>query len=162
MKTATALGLLVLLATPLWADSHHVEVDARADFTAFKTFVIREGRASSRNAEINNQLLLTKIQDSIRTGLTTAGLRETPNRADLVVTFTLGEQGQRGTVGRGIRDMRVVTTSEGTLVIEMLNGANLVWYGTYTDEEANPAKLARRLPEDAKKLLRQLPPNKKK
>jgi Domain of unknown function (DUF4136) len=165
MKTATVLGVLVLLTPGLLADSHHVEVDAKADFSAFKTFVIRDGRATSRSAEINNTILLAKIQDAIRNGLSTVGLKESPNQAnqaDLVVTFSVGEQGRRGTVGRGIRDMRVVTTSEGTLVIEMRNGTNVVWHGTYTDDEANPAKLARRLPDDAKKLLRELPPAKKK
>jgi hypothetical protein len=162
MTRTTVLALLVLLAPALSADSHHVEIDPKADFAAFKTFVIRDGRATSRSAEINNTVLLTKIQDTIRTGLSMAGLKETPDHADLIVTFTLGEQGQRGTVGRGIRDMRVVTTSEGTLVIQMLSGTNVVWHGTYTDEEANPAKLAHRLPDDAKKLLRELPAKNKK
>ena len=161
MKTAAALALLLLSTPSLVADSHHVEVDARVDFSAFKTFVIHDGRASSRNAEINNTVLLTKIQDTIRTGLVTAGLKEASDAADLVVTFSLGEQGQRGTVGRGIRDMHVVTTSQGTLVIEMRNGANVVWHGTYADEEANPARLARRLPGDANRLLREFPPKRK-
>ena len=160
MTRATAFALLVLLTPSLLADSHHVEIDAKADFAGFKTFVVHEGRATSRSAEINNKVLLTKIQDTIRTGLSMAGLKETPDHADLIVRFSLGEQGQRGTVGRGIRDMHVVTTSEGTLVIEMVNGTNVVWHGTYTDDEANPAKLARRLPEDAKKLLREFPPKK--
>lgn len=162
MKTAAALGLVLLITPALVADSHHVEVDARADFSAFATFVVRDGRATSRNAEIDNTVLLTKIQDTIRTGLTTAGLKERPDHADLVVTFSLGERGQRGTVGRGIRDMRVVTTSEGILIIEMRNGTNVVWHATYADEEPNPAKLARRLPDDAKRLLREFPPKKKK
>ena len=162
MRAAAALAILMLLAPALPADTHHVEFDEKADFSTFKTFVVRDGRATSRKAEINNALLLTKIQDAIRAGLSSRGVKETPDRPDLVVTFSLGEQGQRGVVGRGIRDMRVITTSEGTLVIEMTNGKSLVWHGTYTDGEGDAARLARKLPDDAKKLMSEYPPKRKK
>lgn len=161
MRTTVVLAIL-LLAPILAADTHHIEVDDKADFSAFKTFVVRDGLATSRRAEINNTLLLTKIQDAIRTGLSAKGLHETPDRPDLIVTFNLAEQGQRGVVGRGIRNSQVVTTSEGTLVIEMTSGDNLVWHGTYTDGEGDAAKLAQRLPDDAKKLISEYPPKKKK
>jgi hypothetical protein len=152
----------MLLAPILTADTRHIEADEKADFSAFRTFVVREGRATSRKVEINNPLLLTKIQDAIRTALSSKGMKETPDRPDLVVTFSLGEQGQRGVVGRGIRDMRVISTSEGTLVIEMTSGTSVVWHGTYTDGEADAAKLAKKLPDDAKKLISEYPPKKKK
>jgi hypothetical protein len=54
-------------------------------------------------------------------------------------------------------------TSVGTFQIDMkrrdTNG--LIWHGVYTDEEANAAKLAERLPGDAKKLISEYPPKKK-
>jgi hypothetical protein len=162
MRRIAALAILVLLAPVLLADTRHIEVDEKADFSAFKTFVVREGRATSRKAEINNKVLLAKIQDTIRTGLSSKGMKETPDRPDLIVTFSLAEQGQRGVVGRGIRNTRVITTSEGTLVIEMTSGTSLVWYGVYADSEGDAAKLASKLPDDAKKLLSEYPPKKKK
>ena len=89
-------------------------------------------------------MLLTKIRDAIRTGLSSKGMKETPDRPDLTVTFSLAEQGQRGVVGRGILKSQVITTSEGTLVIEMTSGNSLVWHGTYTDGEGDAGKLARK------------------
>jgi hypothetical protein len=151
----------MLLAPILLADTRRIEADEKADFSAFKTFVVREGLATSRKPEINSQLLLTKIQDSIRAGLAAKGMKETPDSPDLIVTFSLGEQGQRGVVGRGRRDMQVVTTSEGTLVIAMRSGSSLVWHGTYADSEGDAAKLAKKLPDDAKKLISEYPPKKK-
>ena len=162
MRTIAVLAILMLLAPSLLADTRRIEVDEKADFSAFKTFVVREGRVTSRKAEINSTLLLTKIQDAIRTGLSSKRMTETADRPDLIVTFSLGERGQRGVVGRGIRNMRVITTSEGRLVIEMTSGKNLVWHGTYTDDEADAAKLAKKLPDDAKKLISEYPPKKKK
>jgi hypothetical protein len=161
MRGLAALAVVALLAPAPRADSHHIEFDPKADFPAFKTFAVREGRAVSRKAEINNKVLLTKIQDTIRTNLTAKGLTETLDRPDLVVTFSLAEQGQRGVVGRGIRNTRVITTSEGTLVIQMTSGTSVVWYGVYSDGESDAAKLASRLPDDAKKLLAEYPPKKK-
>jgi hypothetical protein len=162
MRKPTLVAVLTLLAPVLLADTHRVEVADKADFSAFKTFIVRDGHATSRRAEINSQVLLTKIQDAIRTGLVAKGLKETQDHPDLIVTFSLGEQGQRGTVGRGISNMQVISTSEGTLVVEMTSGTGLVWFGTYTDSEPDAARLAKRVPDDAKKLVSEYPPKKKK
>ena len=57
-----------------------------------------------------------------------------------------------------------VLYSEGTLIISMTTGqaSRLVWYGTYRDEERSGPKVAQKLPGDAKKLLSEYPPKKKK
>jgi|SRR5579862_3743853 len=163
MRSAAVLAIVMLLAPLLAADTHHVEVDDKADFSTFKTFAVHDGRASSRNAEISSDLLLTKIHDVVRAVLLSKGMKEVPDHPDLTVTFSLAEQGQRGVVGRGARDSQVVTISEGTLVIEMMtSGNNLVWHGTYEDGEGDAAKLANKLPDDAKKLVSEYPPKKKK
>ena len=153
----------MLLASMLAADTHHVESDDKTDFSKIKTFAIVEGHATSRNAEITSKLTLKTIEDSIRSGLLSRGLKETSDHPDLSVTFNLTEAGQRGVVGRGIQNSQVVTTSVGTLVIDMtLPGTRtLVWHGIYTDDENNAAKLAKNLPNDAKKLISEYPPKKK-
>jgi uncharacterized membrane protein len=147
----------------LLADDHFVVSDEKTDFSTFKTFTIREGKASSRNPEINNKLTLKTIEDALRNGFISKGLKETQDRPDLVVTFSLDEQGQRGVVGRGIRNARVISTSEGTIVVDITHRAsnNLVWQGVYKDNEDNAAKLAKKLPNDARKLLKEYPPKKK-
>jgi hypothetical protein len=164
MKTAIVLATAMLFAPILFADSHHIEVDDNAEFSAFKTFAMREGRTTSRRAEINNKLLLKNLSDVIRSGLSAKGLIEAQDRPDLVVTFSLAEEGQRGTVGRGLRNVQVISRSEGQLVIELTSRAtnSLAWYGIYTDDERDAAKLAKRLPGDAKKLIAEYPPKKKK
>lgn len=163
MRHVAFLAIVIALAPALLADTRHVEFDEQTDFAAFKTFALHEGRASSRKSELNNTLFLKSIEDAIRTSLSAKGLKEVTDRPDLVVTFNMAEQGQRGVVGSGIRNMRVVRTSEGTLVVEMTSrdGNKLVWQGTYTDDESDAAKLAKRLPDDAKKLISEYPPKKK-
>jgi Domain of unknown function (DUF4136) len=153
----------MLLAPIFIADSRYVEADEKTDFTAFKTFAIREGRATSRKAEINNKLILKNIEEAIRSSLLSKGLTEAQDRPDLTVVFNLAEEGQRGVVGRGIRHAHVVSQSEGTLVIEMSSrdASRLVWQGIYTDDEGNASKLAKNLPDDAKKLISQYPPKRK-
>ena len=164
MRRTAAVAILFLLAPVLVADNHHIESDDKADFSAFKTFVVREGKAASRKAEINNKLLLKNIEEAIRASLSSKGLKETTDQPDLVVAFGLEEEGQRGVVGRGIRNPQVISRSEGKLVIEMTSRATngLVWHGIYTDDEGNAAKLAKKLPDDAKKLISEYPPKKKK
>ena len=95
MRPAALFVLLVLIAPGLAADSHHVEADEKADFSTFKSFVVREGRATSRKAEINNTLTLKTIENAIRTGLSARGLTEIQDRADLIVTFSVAEEPQR-------------------------------------------------------------------
>src|SRR5262245_36999806 len=163
MKRAIVSITLVLFAARLVADSHHVDADDKTDFKTFKTFVVREGSATSRKAEINNALTLKTIEDAIRTQLTSKGLKEIQDRPDLVVTFSVAEAPQRVVTGRGIRDMQASSHSVGTLVIDLTaSGTNsVVWHGTYEDDETTSANLAKNLPKDAKKLLSEYPPKKK-
>lgn len=53
---------------------------------------------------------------------------------------------------------------EGTLVIDMTAGepGTLIWRGVYRDNEKNSARFSEKLPGDAKKLLSEYPPKKKK
>jgi len=160
MKSTIAISSLLFASMLSLADTHHIETDKKVDFSTFKTFAVREGRVSSRNAEINNKLTLKAIEDSIRATLIAGGLKEAADRPNLIVSFSLAEEGQRGVVGRGIRNAQVVSTSEGTLVIDMTSPAASapVWHGIYTDDEDNAARLAKKLPGDAKKLLSEFPP----
>jgi hypothetical protein len=159
MRALVFVAALLLLSPALAADSRRVEIDDKIDFSVFKTFTIREGRAVSRRAEINNPLTLRTVENAIRARLSAAGLKETGDRPDLIVTFNVTEEGGRAVAGRG----RTVPTTEGTLVIDITkSGATTpVWRGIFADSESNPARLANNLPADARKLMSAYPPKKR-
>jgi len=187
--TSLPAGLIILcslvlpasLHAPLLADDRHVDVDANADFSRMKTFAIRESTINSQKPELNNRLFVQKLQEAIRGELTAKGLKETADRPDLFVDFSIagmdysiverhpatripdGPGGQRGHVVEGTGPQSVLS-SEGTLVIDMTANPSggLVWRGMYRDEESSGPKLAKKLPRDAKKLLSEYPPKKKK
>jgi hypothetical protein len=67
-----------------------------------------------------------------------------------------------GRWGRG----RVVTSntySEGTLVVDVLKrpGRELVWRGTYRDDEGNASKISSNLPRNVEKLFEKYPSKKR-
>ena len=162
MRIPAAFSIVVLLPPLIAADTHHIEVDDKIDFSGFKTFLVREGQVTSRNAELNNKLTLKTIEDAIRLGLSSKGLKETANGADLIVSFNLTESGQRGAPPPGERG--AVHLSAGILVVDMTkrDTNSLIWHGIYSDTEESPARLAKRLPGDARKLVSEYPPKKKK
>jgi len=139
----------------LFADYHHVVSDNKTDFSTLKTFSIREGRATTTRPELNNRLIFKKVEDAIRVQLSTKGLTEAQNQADVVVGFRLGEDRPHGPS---------VTFDRGTLVIDITTreGSSMIWQGVYTDDNATPAKVAGRLPRYVEKLLSEYPPKKKK
>ena len=157
---AIALGVLILASSTLASDKR-VEVDPKTDFSLLKTFSLEEGRASSRQPEIHNSLTLRMIENVVRTELIARGLKETADRPDLVVTFSVTEGGQRGAPPPGQRG--VLKLSAGTLIIDMTRRdmKSLVWHGVYSDVADSPGTLASRLPGGARKLLSDFPPKKK-
>ena len=155
MRTVIALAALMLVAPLILGDHHRVVTDDKMDFSALKTFSIREGRATTTRPELNNKLIFKKIEDAIRAQLSAKGMAEAQNRPDVVVGFSVGEDKPHGPS---------VIFDHGTLVIEMTkrDGNNLIWQGVYTDDKSTPAKLAEKLPNDVQKLLSEYPPKKKK
>ena len=180
MRVAILSVALMLCSALFLADDHNVDFDKATDFSKFKSFTIREGKINSGRPQLNNSLVIRKIGDAIRTALTSRGLTETSTKPDVIVEFSgsgleyavgpggranvVGEsRGDRG--GRGGRGERgqPVDFSEGTLVIDVNTAqpAALIWRGVYHDNEKNSSKLARKFPDDAKKLLSEYPGKKK-
>jgi hypothetical protein len=164
------LAVLSTLSTPLVADDKDIEFDQQADFSKFKTFTIREGQIAAKSPELNSPLVRKKIEDSIRAQLVAKGLREVPNRSDLVVNFRFGSADKRqvesfpaGRWGRG-RRLETFRFTEGTIVVNLADteGRELVWRGVYRDDESNAGKISDKLPGDIKKLFSDYPPKKKK
>jgi hypothetical protein len=160
MKPSALLVAIIFVAEGLIADGRHVEVDDKADFSVFKTFIVREGRVASQNSEIDYSLTLKTIQQAVREALSSKGLKETQDQPHLIVTFSVREASQRVVTGRGINDLQALNRDAGTLVIDMTRAgtSSPVWRGTYTDDNRNAVSLARKLPMDAKRLLSEYPP----
>jgi len=162
MKPVMLLAITVFLSPLLLADDHHIDFDNKVDFGLFKTFVFIDGKVDSRRPEINSQLTLKAVGDAIRSELSLKGMTETQQNADLAVTFSISSLPLRG--GTGPRGNRGAEGFRGTFAIDVTSRSSnlLVWRGVYTDDESTAAKLAGRLPSDAKRLLSEYPPKKKK
>jgi hypothetical protein len=169
--TGLAIGVLLSVVT-LRADDRSITFDKNVAFSTFKTFAVHDVRVTSSRPEISNALFATQVGEAIRHALTTKGLTETPDNPDLVVDSTVvGVDYSIGTAGRanplppGRRgpSFAPVSFTEGTLVIDLTTGQSkkLVWHGVYRRPRESAAKLAQKLPEDAKKLLSEYPPKKK-
>lgn len=173
---ALCVAALAVSAAVLVADDHSVLFDEDVDFSTFKTFAMRERRITSERPELRFPAVMTAIDEAIRAGLTARGLKETPDRADLVVEYratgvdwAIGPFGrpsvvQPGNRGRGGRaGGATVNFTEVTLVIDLSHGdpALLVWRGVYHDTEENAGTLAQALPRDAAILLAKYPVRKK-
>jgi len=181
LKFTSLLAGLILSSSFLHADDRHIDFDTNADFSGIKTFAIREGRINSPKPELNNRLFIQKLGEAIRSQLTAKGLKETADSPNIVVDFSIagmdystverhpatripdGPGGQRGYIVDGTGPQPVLST-EGTLVIDMMANPSgmLLWRGIYRDEESIGTKLAQKLPGDARKLLSEYPPKRKK
>jgi hypothetical protein len=152
----TILVAALIAGAPLFlADSHHVIADDKIDFASIKTFAIGEGSATTTRPELNNKLILKKVGDAIRAQLLAKGLTEGQNRADVVLSYTVGQDRRSGP--RTVFD-------KGSLLIQIKtrDTNSLVWQGVYTHEEDNPAKVAEKLADRVQKLFSEYPPKKKK
>jgi len=155
------LAALLLGAAVVAADDLSVIVDPKTDFSAFKTFALRDQKIGSPRPELNNSLFAKKLSTTIRAALVERGLKEDARNPDMMVDYVLtGEDfslSARGLVrGAGPRPVQY---TEGTLVIDLSrpNDTIPVWRGTYRDDENTGSKLMLKLPEDAKKLLARYP-----
>ena len=155
MKPVAAVLIVLLVAPALLADRRKIIIDDKVDFSRIKTFLIRDGRATTIRPELDNRLFLANISDAIRRQLSAKGLTESPDRPDVTVSFTIGQDRPNGPS---------VIFDHGTLVIEMTarDTAASIWHGVYTDETGTPARVADKMPGKVHTLLSEFPPKKTK
>jgi hypothetical protein len=160
-----ALVLFLLVSVPAFAQTVSVESDESLDFTKFKSFVIRDGKLTSRSPALNSDLTKKRIASEIEEALTKKGLSVAAGQADLTVSFEFGsartvetKSYPAGYRGKGTRVVNV-PQSEGTLVIDLHDaGTNtLVWRGISVDSESNPVELADKLDQLVKKSVAKYP-----
>ena len=175
---AFALAVALILSTAvLTADDHSVIFDEDVDFSIFKTFTLREGVMRSDRPELRFPAVMQNLGGAIRVALTTKGLKEVPDRADLVVEYSvtgqdydIGPFGRANVVRAGSRGRRGAGPSGGqvdftdaTLVVDLKrrDSDQLLWRGVYHDTEEEAAKLADALTKNAATLLSQYPPRRR-
>jgi uncharacterized protein DUF4136 len=139
--TALSIGVMLSVAT-LGADDRSISFDKTLDFSKIKTFAVHEPRVPSLKPELDVALRAARISDVARQVLRGKGLTETSEFPDVIVEYRV---------------------TEGTLVIDLTTGppAKVVWHGVYRRSNRSVAKLAQKLPGEAKKLLSEYPRRKK-
>ncbi|MEO6078451.1 MAG: DUF4136 domain-containing protein [Steroidobacteraceae bacterium] len=177
LRWLLAAVIFAPLAPPVSAASD-ISFAAGTDFRSLRTFAIREGGIVSDKLEISNRLFRQRLHASIRAALLKKGLRETPDKPDVWVTYSVTDKDVRAVArmgqtrirgGRGAPDVVLqgppatpVLYTEGVLVIDISNASNsLLWRGTLEDRAASAPQLSKQLSEDASKLLAKYPPGRK-
>jgi uncharacterized protein DUF4136 len=172
MQSARIFGVMILtlvMVRGALAQKVTMEFDQGADFSNFKTFMIRNGELNSRNPTLNSDLVKKQIESDIAKNLTAKGLVEVSDHQDLNVRYTFGsarktevEAYPAGWYGLRTRYVRV-PYAEGTLVIDLRNPQTraLVWRAVASEEKNDPAKIAGKLDDMVKKSFDKYPPKKK-
>lgn len=163
-------ALAIVFAGPVSrAQRVTVEFDQNANFSAYKTFAIRNGQVNSQNPALNNELVKKQIESDIARGLTARGLTAVDGHADLNVVYHFGsarrsevEAYPAGWRGWGTRYVRV-PYAEGTLVIDLRDPAthSLLWRGIASEEKRDATKIQGKLDDMVKKSVEKYPPKKK-
>ncbi len=148
-----ALGVGVLVASPVHAQKPQIQWDTDYDFSKVKTFKWQQPSAPSLSD--SNPFMHKFIESSIETELKNAGLTETTGDPDVYVTYhgsvdtevelrstsfgySVGTYGMGGwgmsgvAVGPTHTTTREVQTKKGTLVVDIVDAKEkqLVWRGT--------------------------------
>jgi hypothetical protein len=184
-KRFVATGVIALLLPIVaLAQKTSYDFDKTADFTAYKTYALKDG------TPVGQPLIDQRIVAAIDTQLTAKGLTKSETNPDVFViyhvafdkqkdisTFSSGYGGGYGPYGYGwgggwgggmatttttVRDILV-----GTLVVDMADAKKnqMVWRGMGVKEvntQANPEKRDKSINEALKKIFKNYPPKVKK
>jgi hypothetical protein len=178
LRVLAAVVIVTASGLPVARAESDISFAAGTDYRSLKTFAIREGSIVSDKLEINNRLFRQRLESSIRAALLKKGLKETPDKPDVWVTYSVRDKDVRGVErlgptrmsgGPGGPDMVIrappanpVLYTEGVLVIDISNASNaLLWRGTEQDRAKSAPLLSKQLSEDARKLLTKYPPGRK-
>ncbi len=163
---AAAIGML-LSSPQVFAADVDVEFDESVNFANYKTFRLGVGEVTAKGPALNNDLVKKNIESELRTRLTAKKLTEvTSGQADLTVRYVLGAAQKTETTafpaGRLGRQRRVVRSkyTEGTLTVDLLATRELVWRAIVSEDENDPAKIAKKLDDMVKQAIDKYPPKK--
>ena len=176
MKSSAALiAALVLAPAVLLAQKTSFDYDKTANFAAFKTYVLKEGK------KVGDPLVDNRIIAAIESELAAKGLTKSESKPDVVVVYHVafdkkqditafstggGPYGYRWGGGWGTTDVRVNEILVGTLVIDVAdaNKNEVVWRGMgvkEVDVQAKADKRDKNITSAVKKILKDFPPKAK-
>jgi hypothetical protein len=161
----------ILMLLLMMADTHTVVTDRTVDFSVFKTYVIRDGyptyevplRLFRGRPAAADPKSVQAIRDAIRLALSSKGLTETLDSADLIVNFRTEMDTHPREFPGFINPMGQPAIAMGMVSVDLsiAESDNAIWHAHYIEYEDSLAKVEKRLPGDAKKLLAEFPPKKK-
>jgi hypothetical protein len=142
------LAVGVLPATIL-SQKIEIQWDHDADFSRYRTFAIRQGFLNNRNPALNSDVVRRDIEDAIRKNLSSRGMKEVADTADLNVRFSLGRANRM-----------VARHGDGTLVIDLRDPQkrDLVWRGIAVGDRSGLSKIGRNLEGMVRKAIEKYPP----
>ena len=173
MKSSALIAALVLAPVVLLAQKTSFDYDKTANFAAFKTFALKEGK------KVGDPLVDNRIIAAIESELAAKGLTKSEAKPDLTVVYHVafdkkqditayntGGMGYRWGGGWGTTDVRVNEILVGTLVIDIVdaNKGELAWRGMgvrEVDVQAKADKRDKNISNAVKKILKDFPPKAK-
>lgn len=162
--------MLVVLASPGWAQKVSIDYDHKAPFSDYKTY------AWLRPPEMRDPLMAQRVMDAINQQLNAKGLQQAPDpsSADIGIVVNGATQekhtlqtfydnfGGWGWIGwEGMATTQDQTYEVGTLVADMFDTKTkkLIWRGTASDTLSDkPEKNTQKLDKAVEKMLKEFPP----
>src|ERR1700738_2672735 len=170
-RMAASVGLSLVLAGALLAQSVKTDYDHNANFSQYKTY-------SWEKVQTKDPLQVDRIKSAVNSALAAKGLTEVPSGGDVEVfaiettqnqqtldTFYNGFGGGRrwgGFGGFGDATTTVETYKVGTLVVDLFDAKTekLVWRSSSSDTLSNNAdKNTKNLDKAVTKMFKHFPPN---
>jgi len=126
------------------------DFDHAATFTQYRSFQMGEGKVIEKGTTTENTIVKDRVDAAVQNGLTTRGLVQTADHADLIARFAVGARTVRELEGVGYPvgvgmwgayppDFWVTEHPEGTLVIDLVDARSqkLVWRAYLVAEGSN-------------------------
>ena len=166
-KTATSVGLMLVLATVSFAQQVKTDYDHSANFGQYKTY-------SWEKVQTNDPLLVDRIKAAVNSTLAAKGWTLVPSGGDVEVdaiettqnqqtleTFYNGFGGGRRWGGFGDATTTTETYKVGTLVLDLFDAKTekLIWRSSSSDTLSDNAdKNTKNLDKGVNKMFQHFPP----
>ena len=174
----TAASILLVVPALVLAQKTSFDFDKTADFSKYKTYVLRDG------TKVGDPLIHNRIVAAIENELAAKGFTKNATSPDVAVVYHTtfdkqkditsfssgyggyGPYGYGWGGGWGTTDVRVNEILVGTLIIDVAdaNKKQVVWRGMgvkEVDVQSNPEKRDKSINNAVKKVMKDFPPKKK-
>jgi hypothetical protein len=180
LKLAAAFAGIALLAGCSSGYDIKYDYDVDSNFSAFHTYkwmarTVTNANGSAAVAQQNNSLLEKRIHNAVDTQMAAKGFTQTEDNPDVLLVYYVGLKDKIDVTdwgytyagsywGGGLgRNVDVYQYTEGTLIVDMVNGAThqLAWRGSATgvvEPDNPPEKVEARINDVAARIFKNYPP----